>query len=273
MSTSFVEYTLGHPDFGYYIVSNSIFHPQDIIAKSHYNKEMPYLLLPVLKSSLPNSKEMILNLDDAIDKLNMENANQLSFKYQHAIIKLRKIYRSPSLFFGFFNQGKEFKKFLKQTKKNIDSLLLDPKSGKPDNILFFAIQNHIPVEDKIIFPKSYVYPEIDENPWYVNYRLDDGEIMVSEVTPVLKGFLFENENNKECHYFPKYEMQTLDNNYELTLHRKNGKVVEDGVLDSYSTTRVLYKNKEAMLKALSVEKEKLFNRIDIINQEMEKTGE
>jgi hypothetical protein len=276
MSPTSVKYILGHPDFGYRIIRNHIFSPyglsEDLITKNSYNKEMPYLILPVLKTSISVNHEIILDLDEAIRQLDIQNANKLSALHYHSVQGLKKLARKPTLFFGFSHQGKELKNRFRQTIKNVNSLYRDPKTGEDNDILLFAIKKNIPVRDKVTIPDIYIYPEIEENPWYVNYRLDDGGIHVSEIHPVLEGYFLETflkNGVKECHYFPKYTVKNIDHDTDIILHRKNGKTIREGVLDSYSTTRYLYKNRESMLKALSQEKDKLFKRIDIINNEME----
>lgn len=256
------SYLKDNDEFNYLIIENINFFSNYSIDKSNYQNEMPYLLLPVLKQASDvrtKSGEMGLSLREAIDFIDLKNGNFLSTLYYHSKTQLNQIRRNPFLLFGFSENVKQKKQSLKNIINNIDAL------SNGESILAFAIKRKISNTDKIIKPNIRILPAINETPWFADFRNDEGFVSVFPVKTDFDSFYFKyqyEEGEYKTTYYHKYKLKT-NHDYQLpdiVLHKSNGKLHREGVLDSYSTTKILYKNKESLIKALKNEKESLLNK-------------
>lgn len=265
-------YSLYDSAFGYRIVDNPNFKP-GLISSNDYNNEMPYLLLPALTTAV-NFTNLISDLDDAFASLDTKNANKLSSYYYDATQYLKKIKRNPLYALRISRINREIEAKCDNILKNINNITKAPEAGEFDDIIFFAIKKHIPLEDKLIIPEIYIYPELNETPWYLHLGNSFGDIFVQETKPKLKGYYLSSSFKKthwETEYYPEYHIVInsdieADRKIKLILHRKNGKRYIEGVLDSYSTSRILFTNKESLIKRLKKEKNKIKIRSEKISQ-------
>lgn len=260
---SYISYTENDPVFSYCIIKNPLF--SNIEKKGcDYASCMPFLLTPVLSKTV-NIKNLIPTLEEGVKYLDTMNANELAALYHNANKKLKELKLNP---LNLFKPNSEQAK-IEQIIENINFLHKDKETGKVDDVLFFAIKNNISKSEKIRSVEIYIYDEITDNPWYLN--TSDGGIVIQEVIPNIKGYYAEiviaGSTTKVYHY-PYYSFFINGKENFIALHRSNGKTKIEGVLDSYSTTQVLYKNKTYLLNALELEKDKLNQRIEEINENL-----
>lgn len=260
---SYISYAENDPVFSYHITKNPLF--------SNIEKEgcdnasyMPFLLTPVLSKTV-NIKNLFPTLEEGIKYLDTINANELATLYYNANKKLKKLKLNPLNLFKANNEQAK----LRQIIENINLLHKDKETGKVDDILFFAIKNNISNSEKIRSVEIWIHDEITDNPWYLN--TSGGGTIIQEVIPNIKGYyaesVIEGTTTKVYHY-PYYSFFINEKENFIALHRSNGKIKREGVLDSYSTTQVLYKNKTYLLNALELEKNKLKQRIEKINENL-----
>lgn len=256
--------------YAYIVVDNPLYQRNDVFSEN-YSNEMPSVLLPILKSSIIDEEGVFFELKDAINQVDKINANKLAVTYYDS---KQKIIKSPIL--RFFQKNKDCMNRLSRAIENIDNIARDKKTEKVD-ILIFTIKNQISVDRKIANHISYLYPEIKENPWFLDVQNKNNEIFFTQLNPVFKKYYakkFLEDDVWHIYYYPEYTMEPVDNCHfdneiSITLHKPNGKVVEDGVLDSYSCTQYLLKNKAWVVHFIEDRRKSILEDLEDINSKRE----